>query len=167
MMINNSYGPLLQYLPLSLADKAHSNAAAEANAGLGTGPGNGKRTNSDLTDSTNDKKGSGSAVAGKSSLDSANALPGRDSTDIEKSNERTGLVSRSRAEDEEGEVNDFYHPATVEPQRIVWIPEDTLGLSKDEVRACVENGVDASSVNARMDEKGRVEVDGPPPGEEI
>ncbi|KAL5521544.1 PHM7_2 [Sanghuangporus sanghuang] len=159
LMINNSYGPLLYYLPLSLADKAHANGGAEANAGLGPGS-RPARSHSDLTDG--EKNVSSSPVAGKSSLDITSGRASGSGSDIEKAaNERTALMRRSNAE--ENDVKDFYHPATVVPQRIVWIPADALGLSEGEVRACGESGVDASSVNARMDEKGRVHVDGPPP----
>ncbi|KAF9239859.1 hypothetical protein BU15DRAFT_87863 [Melanogaster broomeanus] len=56
----------------------------------------------------------------------------------------------------------FAHPALTRPQRIVWIPEDTLGLGKEEVRANDEMAVLATTQAAKMDAKGWVEVMGPP-----
>ncbi len=59
----------------------------------------------------------------------------------------------------------FAHPAASRPQRIIWIPKDVvLGLGEGEVRGCEEAGVEASTEDARMDEKGKVDVDGLPPG---
>lgn len=61
-----------------------------------------------------------------------------------------------RAEDYYG----FAHPATSRPQRTVWIPKDHLGLSEEEERACWEKGIDISSKDAEMNEKGKVELTG-------
>jgi len=59
---------------------------------------------------------------------------------------------------------DFNHPASVEPQRIVWIPEDPLGLGELQARELNEEGVEASTENATMDVKGHVDIHGHPPG---
>ena len=59
----------------------------------------------------------------------------------------------------------FSHPAASRPQRTVWIPRDTLGLSKDEVEGCRAAGVDAECRDAEMNEKGKVDVSGSPPDE--
>jgi Extracellular tail, of 10TM putative phosphate transporter len=58
----------------------------------------------------------------------------------------------------------FAHPAVSRPQRIVWIPEDTLELTKEEESGCKDAGVRVSRVNAVMDGMGKVEInDGGPP----
>ena len=68
-----------------------------------------------------------------------------------------GTVSTEVAED-------FAHPASVEPQQIVWIPRDPLGLGPAEASANVAHGVQVSMEGAAMDGKGRVDVDRTPPG---
>ena len=57
----------------------------------------------------------------------------------------------------------FAHPAASRPQRAVWIPRDTLGLSKSEARACREEGIAVGERHATMDAKGKVDVSGGPP----
>ncbi len=62
---------------------------------------------------------------------------------------------------------EFTNPAATEPQRIVWIPRDTLGLADMEVTTGNASGVAMSVERARMDQKGKVDVEGPPPDEEL
>jgi len=58
----------------------------------------------------------------------------------------------------------FAQPAVSRPQRTIWLPLDPLGLAEEEERACQEAGVDASvGPDAVMNEKGKVDVTGPPP----
>ena len=64
-------------------------------------------------------------------------------------------------------IEDFAHPATRETQQIVWIPHDPLGLGESEAAACQQQGVRVSMDGAVMNEKGRVDVDRPPPGENV
>lgn len=59
---------------------------------------------------------------------------------------------------------DFNHPASIEPQRIIWLPEDPLGLAHAEVKALNDAGVEASSEHATMSEAGKVDIDSHPPG---
>ena len=61
--------------------------------------------------------------------------------------------------------DEFAHPAAVEPQRVVWVPRDGLGLGEAEARAIGEMGIRVSLDDARMDEKGHVDISGPPPDE--
>ena len=68
--------------------------------------------------------------------------------------------------DEEWGSKDFYHPASVSPQPVVCIPRDPLGLGEEEERACRAAGVDASTQDAVMDDKGHVDIQGPPPDAE-
>ncbi|KAL7422246.1 phosphate metabolism protein 7 [Cryptotrichosporon argae] len=57
----------------------------------------------------------------------------------------------------------FFHPATKEPQRIVWLPRDELGLIEAEIEENVARGVESTDRNAFLDRKGRVTIRGPPP----
>lgn len=66
-------------------------------------------------------------------------------------------------QEEEFESYGFAHPAASRPQRIVWIPKDTLGLTEEEVRGCVDAKVRVSFVNAELDETSKVGIDGGPP----
>ncbi len=55
-------------------------------------------------------------------------------------------------------ATDFRHPATVEEQRAIWLPEDPLGLVKE-----IEQDLDSHDILhttewAKMDAKGHVDV---------
>ena len=76
---------------------------------------------------------------------------------------KKGVVSDTTAQEKEFESYGFAHPAASRPQRIVWIPEDTLGLTEEEVRGCEEARVRIGFGNARLDETGKVGIDGGPP----
>ena len=84
------------------------------------------------------------------------------SSENEKLAERDLKASDIAAQEEE-ESYGFAHPAASRPQRIVWIPKDTLGLAEEEERACKEAGVKVSHINAEMNETGKVGIDGGPP----
>ncbi|TDL22859.1 DUF221-domain-containing protein [Rickenella mellea] len=59
---------------------------------------------------------------------------------------------------------DFYHPAGVEGQRIIWIPRDPFGFGDGEVKDNAQHAIVASVENAVMNEKGKVDIEGDPPG---
>jgi hypothetical protein len=125
ILINNSYGPLLHALPLSLADKAYRD---ESNARSG----------------------------------------GRKSDEIGLKNKDGVDVEREYASDdseEDGYGYGFAHPAVSRPQRVVWMPQDRLGLGEEEERVCREAGIEASVAGALMDGKGNVDVVGRPSDE--
>lgn len=103
---------------------------------------------------------SGKARAYPSAVDESSRLSV--SSESEKLTERAHKASDIAAQEEE-ESYGFAHPAASRPQRIVWIPKDTLGLIGQEVRACKEAGVRVSHVRAVMDETGKVGIDGGPP----
>ena len=67
------------------------------------------------------------------------------------------------AQEEEFESYGFAHPAASRPQRTVWIPKDTLGLTEEEVRGCEEAGVRVGFGNAELNGTGKVDIDGGPP----
>lgn len=57
----------------------------------------------------------------------------------------------------------FFHPATHQPQPIVWLPVDELGVARDQVRKNRKEGVKSTTRNAVFDSKNRVQVKGPAP----
>ncbi|KAG8698963.1 hypothetical protein FRC09_006915 [Ceratobasidium sp. 395] len=61
---------------------------------------------------------------------------------------------------------DFTHPAAIEPQQVIWLPRDRLGLAQAEEAELKAEGIEVSTEHADMDEKGHVELTGPPPGDE-
>lgn len=151
MVIVNSYSPLKSALPLSLADKTYG-----AN---------------DLNQSEDDF-GPKHEPSGKSTSEP------RTSQDVATA-ENGGLKPvpvEGKPKDEEAEEDeelhdfttdgpkDFDHPASVETQRIVWIPDDELGLGKTEVEDMKRRNVKASLALAEMDEWGKIKISGPPPG---
>lgn len=68
---------------------------------------------------------------------------------------------------EPGTYEEFAHPAAVEPQRVVWLPRDALGLCEREEREDRAHGIVITTQGARMDAKGHVDIDGPAPGEDV
>ncbi|KAJ6595663.1 hypothetical protein DFH09DRAFT_1135267 [Mycena vulgaris] len=136
MLINNSYGPLKHALPLSLADKTSGAAAVIERVGTGNG--------SEATE-----KHSASSVRENEEYEGLTEL------------QRAGspVATHLKSEEEYG----FAHPAASRPQRVVWFPRDRLGLAEEEERGCREAGVDVSLRDAEMDEKGKVDITGPPP----
>ncbi|KAG8794642.1 hypothetical protein FRC12_022951 [Ceratobasidium sp. 428] len=61
---------------------------------------------------------------------------------------------------------DFTHPAAIEPQQVIWLPRDKLGLAQAEEAELNAEGIEVSTEHAEMDEKGHVELTGPPPGDD-
>ncbi|ORX39718.1 hypothetical protein BD324DRAFT_597224 [Kockovaella imperatae] len=57
----------------------------------------------------------------------------------------------------------FFHPATKEKMRVLWLPRDELGLCKAEIEACEKMGIKATSRHAILTSKGNVRIFGPPP----
>lgn len=142
-MLNNSYGPLIDSLPLSLAGKGTEGSPAVPQAPTSDNPAS--------ADSDNTKSETRGHVA------DAKAQAGV--------NEYSATAASARGQSSSARY--FAHPASVEAQRIVWIPRDPLGLAESEVSEIVAQGIGVSMAGAEMDEQGRVDVDGPPPGEEV
>jgi len=151
LMINDSYGPLLHSLPLTLADH------------IGEEP-------TVASDTPSVEEESHNAVAEKKVANAADpeaqhgAAGAGQSTDIEED----GASSDDEPDMKPREQTDygFAHPATSRPQRTVWMAKDTLGLSSEELAALRERGIDVSCEDAEMDAKGDVTITGPPPGED-
>jgi len=145
MMINDSYGPLIHSLPLTLADQIgeEPTRASEAPRDSDESPG-GLVTEKAATAA--DTEATRSAKVGKS-------------TDNEDDDEPD---MQPREQPDYG----FAHPAASRPQRTIWMAKDTLGLSTEEIAAIRERGIDVSDVDAEMDAEGNVTIQGPPPDEE-
>lgn len=173
-IINNSYGPLLLALPLSLQNRLGNSVAIEDAEDVGSEDGYGKENTS-----PNNPKG-------KDPLVDHNPDPEAAVSDEQKERIRQGLIvseePRTSADaqeahteqkvsqkQEQAEINElakygFAHPAASRPQQTIWIPTDELGLSRREVEETRKSGVDASSRDAIMNHKGKVDVSGAPPG---
>jgi calcium permeable stress-gated cation channel len=151
-MINDSYGPLIHSLPLTLADHIGEEPTRASEA-----PGESEESH-DVA--SGDKK---AAIA--------DADPEAQTSGVGK----TTNGGEGVAEEEDGDLDmkpreqpdyGFAHPATSRPQRTIWMAKDTLGLSAEEMTAIRERGIDVSCVDADMDAKGDVTIQGPPPDEE-
>ena len=86
-----------------------------------------------------------------------------DDVEVEAEAEVNDQESSIRGVDEDAGPKDFYHPASVEPQPVIWIPRDPLGLGEAEERAIRAAGIRVSTRDAVMDAKGHVDIEGPPP----
>jgi len=53
---------------------------------------------------------------------------------------------------------DFNHPASVEAQRAIWIPQDELGLAQVELEDMQSKKIEALTANAKMNSEGKVEI---------
>lgn len=125
--MNNSYGPLISALPLSLSDRMATAPSIEGTEG---GKVEGAYTE--------------------------NSHPRRADQNV------GGPTDTSTSHTEM-----FAHPASRESQQVVWIPTDPLGLGEAEAAACQAQGVKVSMDGAQMNGKGHVDVDRPPPGENV
>ncbi|KAJ9111097.1 hypothetical protein QFC19_001296 [Naganishia cerealis] len=80
--------------------------------------------------------------------------------DPQQSASKNGADERNR---ENYDVSAFAHPATKEPQRTIWLPEDELGLAAAEIKDNLSIGILSTSKDAVLNNKGKVEIFGPPP----
>ena len=168
MILNDSYGPLLKSLPLSLVDRASQdevNNSEEDDFAVGA-----KSTGADVPApggrvSTATRQGtSPPPVSGEKSEVHGIALTNDKLNDSD--GEQPPKIDNELGEGEEpyDGPRDFTHPA-LHPARIVWIPQDTLGLGAEEARDIRSRGIDVTTRGAYMNEKGTVDVDTYPPGE--
>jgi calcium permeable stress-gated cation channel len=161
MMINDSYGPLLYALPLTLADKTYGGPAEHHDAGMASSAPAPAPAPIVAHDSTKEKQTASATSSGgptpKPKIEETPyfAVPPGDQ-------EQNPEAARQHREEQEF---GFAHPAASRPQRCIWLPEDQLGLFKEEVKMNKEMGVDAEAMNAVMNEKGSVDISGPPPDE--
>jgi hypothetical protein len=162
MIINNSYDPLLHSLPLTLAPRSYGmKGEAQLHEDL---PGEDDDDFGGTEESSHQDGGKD-----KPKNDDENLLPPRTAEGIIQSNQgpepsrEYGASVPVEGKRNEGPT-DFNHPASVEPQRIIWIPNDPLGLGEIEAGALNAVGVESSTEHATMNNKGHVDIDGVPPG---
>ncbi|KAG9313522.1 hypothetical protein JVU11DRAFT_5849 [Chiua virens] len=147
IVINASYDPLISALPLTIADKTHRSEGS---------------TEAEPVRKSDEKR--------RDTIDSA-----IDPSTSQPTMQRKGTDSSPDGEEVDAYFDDvhfltfdgtvdygFTQPALARPQRIVWIPEDTLGLGKEEVAANEGSGVLATTAGVTMDAKGHVAVHAPP-----
>jgi calcium permeable stress-gated cation channel len=147
-MINDSYGPLIHSLPLSLADR------------LGEEP-------TRASEEPRESEKSRDAVASEKEAAIAADPEAQNSAGVGKStNGKEVADDETDMKPREQPDYGFAHPAVSRPQRTVWMAKDTLGLSAEEAAANKERGIHASILDAEMDAKGNVTIQGPPPDEE-
>ncbi|KAH7910261.1 hypothetical protein BJ138DRAFT_1127011 [Hygrophoropsis aurantiaca] len=151
IIIDNSYGPLIHSLPLSLADKTYRDPNAVSDTRL--------------ADSGESKSKVGERHTSLNTNDSTSPI-----SPVDKKHGSTSSDDGAAGESGDymhvpGDHVDygFEHPAASRPQRIVWIPNDQLGLGREEVTVNRGDGVLASTAGATMDAKGNVAIDAPPP----
>jgi hypothetical protein len=149
-IINSSFGPLSKAIPLSLAHKTfrHPEPSLDLqDVDGGSGPNSRETAEEEIEEgpSPTDKPRASSSESG------AERAPHSDYDDMFFARGPDGT-----------EDYGFAQPAACRPQRIVWIPDDSLSLGREEVKANKESDVKATTQNAKMDEHGNVDVTGPP-----
>ena len=158
VLINDSYDPLLEVLPLSLADKTYDDDAVVRESSellplSGEAPARTSGISAEAREAGDDKAGDNEI---------GEVYKAEDNGMGEAGGADHGDGAEAKADTEE-RLYGFAHPAISRPQRTVWIPQDALGLAGEEEKACREAGVRVSTHNAAMDEKGKVSISGIPP----
>jgi len=160
MIINNSYGPLLHSLPLTLAPRSYDMMAEMSQKDV---PGEDDEDFGGTEDSSHQDGGKPTPK-----VDEVNPPPGPAEGIVQSNQGPEPSKEYGASVPVEGKRNegptDFNHPASIEPQRIIWIPADPLGLGEIEARALNAAGVEASTEHATMGDKGHVDIDSHPPG---
>ncbi|KAF9067098.1 hypothetical protein BDP27DRAFT_1329517 [Rhodocollybia butyracea] len=154
IIINNMYNPLEHALPLSMVDKMYQE---EEPSSVDRGEGSSRIRSDEHEMGHIEGKGVRGASVDDDQLklrsDNSPSNEGRlDHEEITPTPDRPAPV----AEAEYG----FAHPAASRPQRTIWIANDRHGLAQEEKRACLDKGIDTSTENAEMNEKGKVELTG-------
>jgi hypothetical protein len=146
--IRSSYGPLKKALPLTLADSSYNRVESEDPA------------------TTDEPKPRPSSSENVGSIDYADVSTHASHQPANKGGPplRDGANGKgsytpqlTRLVKGEGAA-DFRHPATVEEQRIIWLPKDPLGLVKEIERDLDSHDILHSTECAKMDAKGGVDV---------
>ncbi|KAG8910948.1 hypothetical protein FRC00_007273 [Tulasnella sp. 408] len=156
-VVNQSYGPLVTALPLTLAHKSYGMPHQPS---LPSGePEDDMAQENEEADAEEAAQGKKPAVAvhdtrgATDGFDKAKQIEnGDDDEEVRPLRERAATMP-----------TDFNHPATVEPQRPIWIPRDELGLADAEAKSMLAQGIDVSMKDAEMNERGKIAVDGRPP----
>ncbi|BGP48047.1 phosphate metabolism protein 7 [Rhodotorula kratochvilovae] len=167
IILTSGYHPLVDYLPLSVAPKM-----AEAQGftdgyplNRGTGKENGTAPslgspNTNLTGMSPREKDESTFPPPAASFDD-HSKPLR-AVETNRTDDDNGTLPG----DEHLDKNAFDHPAIYKDYPTVWLPKDPQGLYRDELEGSQAAGVDVSAEGARMDDKGKVDIDRSPPNEE-
>ncbi|EUC55080.1 RSN1-overexpression rescues sro7/sop1 in NaCl-like protein, putative [Rhizoctonia solani AG-3 Rhs1AP] len=174
-IINDSYNGLLHALPLTLAHKSHGMPKEHhpsQDEDLVRDEDDmrerdfGRQSSSDSARRPLNKDGQPLTAEQQAKLDQLQQEHAEHEMQARTAPRKTEKYGKNVAE--EGKRNDgpedFEHPAAVEPQRVVWLPKDPLGVAEAEERELKQQGIEVSTENAVMDEKGHVELTGAPPG---
>jgi len=177
-ILNNSYGPLLHSLPLTLAHKSYGmpqtgendeDIAAEDSDDFGGDPSSEDQEDPKPSEKQKQKSKADAAAAASAKPTTTEPANQAGASSTIQHNQGPGPSAEYGASvPVEGKRNegptDFNHPASVEPQRIVWLPRDPLGISDVEVRELNAHGVESSNENATISVAGTVDVESHPPG---
>lgn len=189
-MLNTMYAPLVDFLPLSLANRVASEGPAAANASSGragnaVAPGTGAvpasigeksrgqvgyDVDGDADSYDDDKKQRMAGGAADPAAKAANAAAAGDPAGLQTNMNARNNDGLNTGPESKSSPHDFTHPVVHAAPAVIWLPVDALGFAKGEVEGCRAAGIDAAA-DARlavMDERGkvRVEENAVPPGEE-
>jgi len=166
LVLNNSFGPLLHPLPLTYADRASGIHRDDDDLSVAEAEGFGGDND------TSEKVAAKIAEKRKQRMEEENGgggtAMGRQPAELNIGTVGEAADAYGPSVPTEGKRNegptDFNHPASVEPQRIIWLPEDPLGLALSEAEQMSGQGIEASTENATIDEKCNTDIQGHPPG---
>lgn len=166
LIISNSYGPLLHSLPLTLAHKSYGvpkepslPSAEEEDAAENDG--DDVQVNPDSKQTTKKRK-------------SVEVIDER----FNRGNQVEAAAPGGAVITDEDDVQsidgpaqelptDFNHPASFQPQRPIWLPRDEEGFAVTEAQSLSRDGIVVSMDHAYISEKGKISIDGRPPGDVI
>jgi calcium permeable stress-gated cation channel len=152
----NSYGPLIKFLPLTLADRSYGGVGTEQEVPTTARPPQPvpPSTSDDVT-ATDHHNASvyASGIGGE--------IPHARDADI---NTQNCKASPSFTNESESQGSTYFtHPAAVEMQRIIWLPQDPLDFVHEIKRQFDSKDILHSTEGAEMDNKGHVDVIMAPP----
>ncbi|EEB93639.1 hypothetical protein MPER_07672 [Moniliophthora perniciosa FA553] len=161
ILMNNSYGPLIHALPLTLVEKMYVSPEDEDEDEPLTPS---SRSNSHVEESSDGKKienvemedrQRGPSVDTRGPSTDGNAISTSDDVPLKRgkssTSEQLTPAGKSAAADLSRPMNNqpgetsygFAHPALSRPQQPIWIPVDQLGLGEERFGDVGEKGVDA------------------------
>lgn len=168
----NSYGPLIKFLPLSLANKSYSGRVEAKSEEVPTKvdvpsesailPEDIKAIDFANASASGSSQRPGEGVPPDSEVADTHSLERAPSPGFSNESRSSSPSPSAKSVEAEGPT-DFSHPAAVEEQRIVWLPKDRLGLIDEITQDLAVWDVLHSTEGAEMDEKGHVNVSMAPP----
>lgn len=161
-IILNSYGPLIKFLPQTLANMSHRGNLSVEQGTPTTADAPQLRTSSPDVDVTDYINASASNSNQRSNEVAYPHPDGANDSDMERPRtplftDDTHTSSLTLSARSEG-LTDFSQPAAAEEQRIIWLPKDPLGLIDVIGRQLTSYGIMYSTEGAEIDSKGCVNV---------